>query len=170
MNKNKKTLIIGIAIIVVCLIIVGIGMVKNRSTKREATEQELADYAPYSVDWKALTEAGEGSTDKEIILSMCQSAGEKEIGGGTYATFSSETLGDYLYRFSELTEIFEGDGDTLFVSYTDTDGRTVILVYDGEGLCEQGIYDPETDTFFHELEGSVEVWTKFRSGIQWGSR
>lgn len=165
---KKKTWIIGIGIIVVCLIAAGVGLVLNRSTKREATEQELAEYAPYSVDWKALPEAGGRGTEKEIILSMCQSAGEKEIGGGTYDVFMSDTLGAYLYRFSEMTEIFQGDGDTLFVSYTDTDGRTVILVYDDEGICERGIYDPQTDTFFHESQGTVEVWTKFRSGIQWG--
>lgn len=163
---KKQTLALGLGIIAVCLIVVVIGMFVNRSTSREATALELETYAPYSVDWTSQDDSG-AKSDKEIILALCESAGEKEVGSSTYPSYTSGSIGSYLYHFSEILEIYTMD-EVLYVSYKDTDDRTVILAYNDTGLCERGIYNPADDTFFHELDGVVTVWEKFAGGIQWG--
>lgn len=164
--SKKQTLAIGLGIITVCLAVVVVWMFLNRSTSRAPTDEELAACAPYAVDWTALDETGK-LTEKEIILSLCESVGDKVLGSNTYPCYTSETIGTYLYNFGEIGEIYTAD-ELLYLSYTDADTHLVILAYDDDGLYELGVYHPENDTFFHELDGSVEVWEKFATGIQWG--
>ena len=165
--SNKKVLIIGLCVIAVCLII-SIGyMAMHRSVSREPTRQETQTYAPYAVDWSAAAE--EGMSEKEFILSQCAEIGEKEIGEHLYTTFTSETLGGSLYQCEQITEIILNEAGTLHISYTDTAGRMVIIGYTDEGMCELAIYDEPTDTLYHTIDGSTEVWTNFRNGFQWGS-
>lgn len=163
--SNKKTLTVGLIVIGICLLVsLGI-MLANRTVKREPTAQEIAAAALYDVNWQAL---GQG-TDLDIILSFCENAGEKAIGENTYTVYTSDTLGQYLYGFSEMMEIAQLNETTLYLQYTTADGGMVTLGYTAEGLVETGIYDAETDTFFYDLAGTVEVWENFRNGIQWGS-
>lgn len=164
--SKKKTLIIGISIIVLCLLVSGVYMVTNRSVKREPTAQEIEAYAPYTVDWQVAL--GTEGTDKERILGLCTFTGEETIGENVYQTYASETLGEYLYHFGELSRIALLE-DTLYIQYTTADGNAIMLAYNDGGLCEKGIYDAETDTFFYELDGVTEVWSNFRNGIQWGA-
>ena len=162
--SNKKLLKVGLSIIGICLLVsLGI-MLTNRTTKREPTQQEITAYAPYEVDWQSL---GQG-TDPEIILSFCENAGEKTIGENVYTVYTSDTLGQHLYNFAEITEIAQLNGE-LYIQYTTPDGGMVTLGYSGQGLVEKAVYDAETDTMFHDLGGTVEVWEKFRTGIQWGA-
>lgn len=168
MNVNKKkTVLICVGILVASIVISGIGMYLNRSTSREPTQEEIDAYAPYVLDRQNMPGAEEGKGEAELILSVCTDAGEEEIGGNTYQVFTSDLLSTYLYKCAEIKEITMRDS-IVYISYNDTDGRTVILAYGDAGLCERGIYDPETDTFYHEMDGKIEVWMKFRNGIQWG--
>jgi len=162
--SNKKTLTIGLIIIGLCLLASLAYMVMNRSTKREPTPQEIEAYAPYEVDWQAL---GEG-TDREIILSMCTFLEEKTIGENLYRSYDSAALGQYLYNFGEMMETAEL-GQALYIQYTTPDGDMITLGYSDEGLMEKAVYDLDADTMYHDLNGTIEVWEKFRNGVQWGT-
>lgn len=162
--SKKKTLIIGISIIAVCLLVSLVYMVANRTTKREPTQQEIEACAAYAVDWQAL---GEG-TDKEIILSLCTYTEEQTIGSNVYEIYTSEVLGDYLYQFGEMTQIAVLE-DVLYIQYTDSDAKTITLGYSDDGLMEKAVYDPATDVLYYELGDVTEVWEKFGAGIQWGA-
>ena len=164
MNK-KKTLIIGLIIIAVCLLIAAVGMFTNRSEKRQPTAEETARSASYSMDWQELT--GMEGTDVEIILSFCESAGEKTIGANVYQIYTSSELSAYLPDFGEMMEIAQLN-DVLYIQYTTPDGDMITLGYDAEGQCEKSIYDLSEDTLYYETRETVEVWTKFRNGFQWG--
>lgn len=164
--SKKKTLVIGISIIAVCLLFCLVYLVANRSTKREPTQQEIEIYAPYAVDWQTAT-GGEG-TDKEIILSLCAFSEEQTIGSNVYEIYTSDILGDHLYKFGEMTQIAMLEG-VLYIQYTDSDGNTITLGYADEGLMEKAVYSLETDTLYYEVAGTVEVWEKFGTGIQWGA-
>lgn len=164
--SKKKTLTIGLTIIAVCLLICVVYGVMNRSEKRGPTQQEMEAYAPYAINWQEAT--GLEGTEKEIILSLCTFAEEKTIGQNLYQIYTSDTLGGYLYGFTEMNQIAELDG-AVYVQYYAQDGDMVTLNYSDAGLTELGVYDAETDTFYHDLNGTVEVWTNFRSGIQWGA-
>ena len=162
--SNKKTLTVGLGVIGICLLVSLVIMMTNRSTKREPTQQEITAYAPYEVNWQAL---GEGS-DREILLSFCDNAGEKTIGENVYTVYTSEVLGQHLYNFGEMMEIAQLQ-DVLYIQYYTPEGGMVTLGYDHQGLVEKAVYDAQADTLFHQLNGSIEVWEKFRNGVQWGT-
>lgn len=164
--SNKKILTIGLIVIAVCLAVSIVYMFLNRTTKREPAEAELLFCEPYAVDWQSVSSRDAG--DKEIILEMCQFVEESTIGQNLYQIYTSQSLGDYLYKFGEMTEIAMLEG-VLYIQYTDSDGNTVTLGYSDEGLMEKAVYFPETDILFYELDGVTEVWEKFRTGIQWGA-
>ena len=164
MNK-KKTLTIGLGIIAVCLLIAVAGLFLNRSEKRQPTEAEQKAYAVYSIDWKGLT--GMEDADREIILSFCEPQGEKTIGANVYQIYTSSELSAYLPDFGEMMEIAQLN-DVLYIQYTTPDGDMITLGYDTEGQCEKSVYDASEDTLYYETRDTVEVWTKFRNGIQWG--
>ena len=162
--SNKKTLTVGLIVIGICLLVsLGI-MMTSRSTKREPTQEEIAICASYATDWQAL---GEGS-DLDIILSLCTDAGEITIGDNVYTVYTSENLGQHLYNFAEMTELAQLNGE-LYIQYTTQDGDMVTLGYSDQGLIETLIYNTNSDTLLHELNGTIEVWENFHSGIQWGA-
>lgn len=156
---NKQILIGGLGIIALCLLVAVISMMFNRSTSREPTEAELQTYAPYAVE----------GLDMDTILAQCTQAGAEEIGDNTYATYTSDTLGQSLYQCAEITEIIVSEAGLLNLSYTDTEGRVVVLGYNSEGMTELAIYEESTDTLFHTTDGTTVVWEKFRTGYQWGA-
>lgn len=159
--SNKKTLAVGISVIAVCLVFCMIYMILNRSTKRQPTQAEVTAAAAYAVSWQ-----GEGS-EKEIILRECTFLEEKTIGENLYRTYSSDTLGDKLYNFAEFMEIAES-ADVLYIQYTTPEGNMITMGYSDEGLKELAIYDQTSDTMYHRLDNTTEVWEKFRNGVQWG--
>lgn len=166
--SKKKTLILGISILVVCWLVCIVYLYFNQSKKREPTQQEIEVYAAFEVDWQSA--AGLDGSDKEIILSMCTYAGEETIGDNNYATYTSDILGDYLFEFGEMTEIVMSNEGILYVQYyTPGTAKLVILGYTDEGLCEKSIYDTQSDILFYEQNGKTEVWTHFRNGVQFGS-
>lgn len=165
MNK-KKTLTIGLGIIAVCLLIAVAGLFLNRSEKRQPTEAEQKAYAVYSIDWKGLT--GMEDADREIILSFCEPQGEKTIGANVYQIYTSSSLPSYLPDFGEMMEIAQLKG-ILYIQYSTPEGNMITLGYDQDGQCEKSIYDQSEDTMYYETRESCEVWTKFRSGVQWGN-
>ncbi len=165
MNK-KKTLTIGLGIIAVCLLIAVAGLFLNRSEKRLPTAEEAAAYAVYSIDWKGLT--GMEDADREIILSFCESQGKKTIGANVYQVYTSSALPQYLPDFGEMMEIAQLKG-ILYIQYTTPEGNLITLGYDQDGQCEKSIYDQSEDTMYYETREVCEVWTKFRSGVQWGN-
>lgn len=165
--SNKKLLTIGLIVIAVCLIVAGVMMFANRSTKRMPTEQEIAACAPYAVDWQEAT--GQEGSDKQIILDMCTYSEKQTIGSGEYEIYTSETLGSYLYKFAEMTLVGMLNEDHVYIQYTDTDGNAVTLTYGDDGLVEKAVYFPATDMLFYEQGEILEVWEKFRTGIQFGA-
>jgi len=165
MNK-KKTLTICLVIIAVCLLTATVGLFVNRSEKRQPTAEETAAYAAYSIDWQK--ETGMEGTDAQIILSLCEANGEKAIGANVYQIYTSAELGNYLYNFGEMMEIARLS-DILYIQYTTPEGDMITLGFDDGGQCEKSIYDASEDTMYYETREVVEVWTKFRGGIQWGA-
>ncbi len=161
--SKKKTLILGLSAIAVCLLISAVGLVLNRSTKREPTAQEIQTYAPYGRYVVSVQ-----VSEKELILDLCTAAGEETLGGNVYQVYTSDTLGEYLYEFQEMSRIAVLE-ELLYVQYTDKAGQLVVLTYDDQGLFEKSIYDPETDTLYFENRDTKEVWSKFRGGVQWGA-
>ena len=164
MNK-KKTLTIGLTIIAVCLAIALGYVLTHRSEKRQPTAEETKRYAAYSIDWQQL--AGMEGADREIILAFCEANGEKTIGSNVYQTYTSSALGDYLPDFGEMMELAMLN-EVLYIQYTTPEGDMVTLGYDAGGQCEKSIYDLSEDTLYYETRETVEVWTKFRNGFQWG--
>ena len=162
---NKKTTRIICIVIAVCLAVALGYMLTNRSEKRAPTAEETELYAFYSIDWQLLT--GMEEADREIILSLCEPAGEKTIGANVYQIYTSSSLGEYLYNFGEMMEIARL-GEVLYIQYTTPDGDMITLGYDVDGRCESSIYDLSEDTMYYETRETAEVWTKFRSGFQWG--
>ena len=66
-----------------------------------------------------------------------------------------------------MMEIVQLD-EVLYIQYTTPAGDMITLGYDAEGQCEKSIYDLSEDTLYYETRETVEVWTKFRNGFQWG--
>ena len=163
---NKKMTRILLIVAAVCLLISGIYVICNRSEKRMPTEQELQDYALYTVDWQGVT--GIQGSDLEIILSLCTYVGEQTIGSNVYNTYESEALKQYLPGFGEMMQLAMLDDSTLYIQYTTPEGDMITLGYTAEGLQEKSVYDLSEDTMFYETKDATEVWTKFRNGFQWG--
>ena len=163
---KKRTLILLLTLLAVCLLVSGVYMIANRTAMRQPTQQEIEACAPYTVDWQAAT--GMEETDKAIILSLCTYREEQTIGANLYQVYDSDTLGNHLHNFREMIEIAVL-GETLYVQYTTNDGTMITLAYDDAGMAEKVVYDPETDTCYYEYADSFEVWTKFRNGFKLGA-
>ena len=163
---NKKTVRLLLIVVAVCLLISGLYVVFNRSEKRAPTEAEIRDYAVYSIDWQEKT--GMQGRDMEIILSLCTYVGEQTIGSNVYDTYESDTLRAYLPNFAEMMQLAVLNDVALYIQYTTPEGNMITLGYSEEGLQEKSVYDIEEDTMFYETGDVTEVWTKFRSGYQWG--
>ena len=164
---KKSTLRICLAIIAGCLSISLIYVLCNRSTSREATAAEIDDHQAYAVDWTAVPGWDAEMTEKEFLLNLCSFQQEEQIGNNIHQVYSSDVLGEYLYRCHELSEITVMSG-TLYITYYAEDGDMVILAYTDEGLNELAVFDSESDTLFHMIDGTSIIWNKFRGGFQWG--
>jgi len=164
---DKRTLRICLIVLVVSLLIPVVYMATNRSTSRDATEAEIAAHQTYAVDWSAVPGWEEGMTEKEFLLNLSSFQEEKEIGSNIHQVYSSDVLGEYLYRCAELAEITLMN-DTLYLTYYCEDKDMVILAYNDQGLNEMAVHDDETDTLYHMIDGSSVVWSNFRGGFQWG--
>lgn len=154
---NKKTLLICLGVILICLVIAGIGLIVNRSVSRDATLEELERYQQY--------DRGLGKTE---LLAVCTYQEDAAIGSGSYRMYTSAELPGLLYHCAELERIAEDASGMLFIQYRDPDNRTVTLAYSDSALTELAVYDPEADILFHSTPEKTEVWEKFNSGVQWG--
>lgn len=164
---KKSTVVRLLTVVVVCLAVVVIYAMFNRSTKREPTAAEIAAHEAYAVDWSAVSGWEAGMTEKEFLLNLCSYLEEKEIGNNIHKVYTSDVLSDYLYRCQELSEIAMLN-ETLYLTYYAEDEDMVILAYSDEGLTEMAVYDKQTDTLYHEIDGEKMVWSKFRTGFQFG--
>ncbi len=162
---SKKTVKIGLALVVLCLAIALGYVVTNLSEKREPTAQEREAYAAYSIDWQEAT-GREGGT-QGIILSLCSFVGAETIGNNVYDVYESDILGQYLPNYAEMMQLAVRD-EILYIQYTTPEGNLITLGYDGAGLCELGIYTAAEDTMYYKTRDTEELWTKFRSGFQFG--
>lgn len=165
---KKSTLRLWLGVIAACLVISLGYVLLNRSTSRDATAEEITANEAYIIDWTAIPGWQEGMTEKEFILSLCSYDREEEIGSNVHKLYSSGILGDYLYRCHELSEITVLN-DTLYITYYAEDEDMVILAYTDEGLNEQAVFDAQTDTLFHKIDGTAVIWSNFSTGFQWGS-
>lgn len=164
---KKSTVVRLLTVVVVCLAVVVIYAMFNRSTKREPTAAEIAAHEAYAVDWSTVPGWEAGMTEKGFVLNLCSYLEDKEIGNNVHKIYTSDVLPGYLYRCHEISEITTLD-DTLYITYNAEDQDMVILAYSDEGLTELAVYDKQTDTLYHEIGGEKMVWTKFRTGFQFG--
>ena len=165
---KKSTLRICLIVIAVCLVIPLIYVLCNQSSSREATAAEIAEANAYLVDWSGKEGWQEGMTEKEYILSLCSHDRDETSGDVTQSYYVSDVLHTHLHRFGRWAEVMERRG-YLYVCYLTEDDDQVILAYDDEGIYEICIYDGETDTMYHMIEGTSVVWSKFRNGFQFGN-
>ena len=164
---DKRTLRICLIVLVVSLLVPVVYMMTNRSVSRDATAEEIEAHQVYAVDWSAVPGWETGMTEKEFLLNLSSFQEEKEIGSNIHQVYSSDVLGEYLYRCSELAEITLMN-DTLYLTYYCEDKDMVILAYNDQGLNEMAVHDGETETLYHMLDGGCMVWSNFRGGFQWG--
>lgn len=164
---KKSTLRTWLIVIAVCLAISLGYVLLNRSTSREATAEEIANHQLYAVDWKSIPGWEDGMTEKEFLLNLSSFQEEREIGSNVHQIYSSDAMAGYLYRCHELSEITVMN-ETLYITYHCEDEDMVILAYDDVGLNEMAVFDAETDTMFHMIDGNSIVWNNFRGGFQWG--
>ena len=155
------------AILAISLTISMAYMLLNPTTDREPTQAERENAALYVLDWTAIPGWEDGMTEKEFLLNLCSFSGEETIGDAVHTRYTSDVLPVYLYRCYDITEIVERQG-CLYISYLAEDEDQIILAYSDDGIYEICIYDKETDTLFHEIDGNAVVWNKFRKGFQWG--
>lgn len=165
--SKKSTVTRLLTVVAVCLAVVAIYVMFNRSTKRAPTAGEISAHEAYAVDWSTIPGWEAGMTEKEFILNLSSYLEEKEIGSNVHKIYTSDVLPEYLYRCHEITEITTLN-ETLYISYNAEDEDMVILAYSDEGLTELAVYDHQTDTLYHEINGETMVWTKFRKGFQFG--
>lgn len=164
---KKSTLRVWLAVLVVCLLMALVYVLCNRTTSRDATAEEIAANQAYAVDWSTVPGWEESMTEKAFILNLCSFDREEQIGNNIHKLYSSGILGDYLYRCHELSEVTVMD-QTLYVTYYCEDEDMVILAYNDQGLTELCVFDAQSDTLFHEINGDAVIWNKFRGGFQWG--
>lgn len=165
MKKSTVRTLIGM--VVACLAITFGYMLLNPTTDRPATAEEIAESRNYVIDWTRIPGWEAGMTEKEFLLNLCSFSGEQTIGDTVHTRYTSDVLPEYLYRCGEITEIVERQG-YLYISYLAEDGDQIILAYSDDGIYEVCVYDAESDTLFHEIDGNAVVWNKFRKGFQWG--
>lgn len=164
---KKSTLRIWLIVLAVCLAIPVVYVLCNRSTSREATAEEIREAESYLIDWSAMAGWEDGMTEKEFILSLCSHDRDEEVGGVNQSYYTSEILPERLHRFGRWMEVMERQG-CLYVCYLAEDDDQVILAYTDEGIYEVCVYDEETDSMYHMIDGTSVVWNKFRNGFQFG--
>lgn len=76
--------------------------------------------------------------------------------------YTSEVLEDWLPDCRALREIAGRSSGSLYIGYETNAGLEVRLTYGAEGLTEQLVYDPETDTLYQPITGEKTI--HFRHG------
>lgn len=161
--KNQKLINrILIAVLAVCLLIAGVNWFVNRTTEREATDQEVALYRPYDVLWDNMPAADGNNSCVDRILALCQRQEDITLGTNHYAAYTSETLGQYLHNCAAVEYVLVSGEGMLLIAYNDgpdpDTARSVVLAYDAEGLREQSVYEPQLDILFYESEEITVVY------------
>ncbi len=164
---KKTTLRIWILLIAATLAACLLFTVNNRASQREATEAEIVAHSAYGVDWTQIPGWNPAMTEQEFVLNLCSFAWDESMEGGTRRIFSSDILGEYLYRCEELDEIAYMN-DILYITYYASDKDMIVLAYDGEGLRELAVFDDKTDMLFHQNRENCIVWENYRGGFQLG--
>ena len=100
---------------------------------------------------------------KDFILQHCTQVDFQIIGGHPIYTYSSDSLGEYLYNFQEFVEISMIDS-YVYVYYITQDGTEVNLSYSDSGLASKVVYHPEVDTAILDFEDGVTQCEGFRAG------
>jgi hypothetical protein len=167
---TKKKIVTGILLVVIVGLILGSVYLMQRMPQfREATQEEIAKYAIYKVDWKKL-EGMQGKTEIDIILSMCTEIDPSTIAPAAEQTteattdpaeakyYTSETLGQHLHLYKSDLAVTFVDG-VLSVGYTDQNGLVVVLGYDSKGFYALGVHDAQQDMAYFEQNGKASVAT-----------
>lgn len=100
---------------------------------------------------------------KSLILQHCTQVDFQIIGGHPIYTYSSNSLGKYLYNFQEFVEISMVDS-YVNIYYITLDGTEVSLSYDDSGLTSKIVYHPEIDTAILDFGDGVTQCEGFRAG------
>ncbi len=167
---TKRKIVTGILLVVIAGLILGCVYLMQRMPEfREATQEEIAKYAVYKVDWKKL-EGMQGKSEIDIILSMCTEidpntaapAAEQSTEAATESDaskyYTSDTLGQYLHLYKSDLAVTLTDG-VLSVGYTDQNGLVVVLGYDSKGFYALGVHDAQQDMAYFERDGKASVAT-----------
>ena len=170
---TKKKIVTGILLVVIVGLILGSVYLMQRMPEfRDATQEEIAKYAVYKVDWKKL-EGMQGKSEIDIILSMCTEIDPSTVAPAAEQTteaeqtttepaapkyYSSETLGQYLHLFKDDLAVTLADG-VLSIGYTDQNGLVVVLGCDSKGFYALGVHDAQQDMAYFERGGKASVAT-----------
>lgn len=149
-----------VVLLCICLPVGIIGMFATMTTDREPTAEEIALYSPYDVRWDDLP-AEEDRTKTERLLALCQRGEDVQLDENTYASYTSETLGSYLYQCAEVEQILVSADGLVLISYTDVNGFAVALACDDDGTAEQSVYDPGSDLMFYANRETAVVYENF---------
>lgn len=99
---------------------------------------------------------------KSFILQQCTQIDSEIIAGHPVITYTSDSLGEYLYNFQEFVEICMIDS-YVYIYYIDRDGLEVNLCYNDSGLANKVVYDPETDVAILDSGSNVSQCEGFRA-------
>lgn len=159
--NREKTLRWGVIIIVVCLVISGGYMLLNQSQKRDATAAEIQAAQAYVPAWDTGV-----LTQTAYILGQCDLAQDQP--GGDYRLYTSQTLGQVLFDCHRDLVIQEGEDGSVFLRYFTAGDDMVVLSFREDDLTELSIYDAATDELYYQTGDDAVIWTKFRTGFQFG--
>lgn len=171
MSTKKKVVTAVLLVVIACLILGSVYLLQRMPQFREATQEEIAGYAVYKVDWKAL-EGMAGKPEIDIILSMCTEVNPSTISPaseettGTQTTtepaapkyYTSDTLGQHLHLYKSDLAVTLSDG-ILSIGYTDQNGLIIVLGYDKDGFYALGVHDAKQDLAYFEQQGKASVAT-----------
>lgn len=134
----------------------------NNTTQSNATEKQIQDHQQYAIDFSMFPVSTICSL-QQAILSHCTYVDEYTVDSTSITEYSSKTLCNYLPHCKELLEI-SLINSTLYINYCTADNKNVILAYTQNALHELAVYDPATDTAYHQIKDDAVVFSNYRSG------
>lgn len=161
MSRKRLTLVLCL-ILVVAVLGFSVWFVKYRTAERAATPAEMEAHSAYFVDWHRVSCWQEGMTEQKLILSLCTVDPENEDAAVVY---TSETLGEMLYRCETVEEICLSEG-VLTIHYRTADDERVTLRYPENGSACLWVWDQDKDTLYTQTEDGAVVTTNYYRSLR----
>lgn len=127
------------------------------------TQEETAQLCSYQLSFPAVDGQVPSPTVEEI-LSRCTYEGSAHAGAFVLHSYTSNVLPQYLTDCRQLTEISLVSG-TVYLTYYNSLGDTIVLIYTTDGQMYRSRYRQATDTFYSLSPDSGLKYTHFRYGV-----